>query len=340
MEFFLAIELIHYFEFTQTRVNLQLISTMHHTKRAKTMKPAIPYPSKSFKMKGHVLVTTLVMALVSCGGGGGGGANSSTSTSTSPTTGSSTSTSPSTGAGSSSGSASSGSSTSTPSTSSPIDYPHSLVVGNSAFQGLVLTPMVSAPAVLTAPNASQLLKAGSNLVLTQYTNANLPGLAVACISGVGNTNTIISDINLGDYSQSAALMMSANWNAIDPVAAWGKASASGTGWQGWEDCGIKPEGPPTPASTLVPNAQGGYSEAIYDGNPGTTFNVLALNYSPAQVASMLSPSGLVSTVNPKRSLLLTLRAYADNAGHQVWVEMGYPLTPSDPTQGFISLYVQ
>ena len=86
--------------------------------------------------------------------------------------------------------------------------------------------MVSAPAVLTAPSASQLLKAGANLVLTQYTNANLPGLSVACISGVGSTTNINSDINLGDYSQSAALMMSANWNAIDPVLAWSKASDS------------------------------------------------------------------------------------------------------------------
>jgi hypothetical protein len=159
---------------------------------------------------------------------------------------------------------------------------------------------------------------------------------VYCVS----TNTITTDINLGDYSQSAALLMSANWNAIDASQAWSRASANGTPWQGWEDCGIKPEGPPSPASTLVPNAQGGYSEAIYDGNPGTTFNVLANNFNPTQVSAMLSPAGWVCTLNPKRSLLLTLRAYSDNAGHQIWVEMGYPLTPNDPTQGFVSLYVQ
>jgi len=264
----------------------------------------------------HALVLCLVLALVSCGGGGG-----STSVSTSISTETLT----------------------TPATTSvalgSTYYPNSLVVGVNGFQELVLTPMVSAPAVLKAPSASQLLKAGANLVLTQYSNVNLPGLSMVCISGVGSTTNIISDINLGDYSQSAALMMSSNWNAIDPVAAWLQASQSGKSWQGWEDCGIKPEGPPSPSSTMVPNAQGGYSEAVYDGNPGTTFNVLANNFSVDQVASMLSPAGLVSTINPKRSLLLTLRAYADNAGHQIWVEMGYPLTPTDSTLGFVALYV-
>lgn len=265
----------------------------------------------------NAVVLCWVLALASCGGGGGGSATVSTST------GAATLTTPAT-------------------TSGALDstyYPHSLVVGVNGFQELVLTNMASAPAVLTAPSASQLLKAGANLVLTQYSNVNLPGLSLVCISGVGSTTNINSDINLGDYSQSAALMMNSNWNTIDPAAAWLKASQSGRSWQGWEDCGIKPEGLPSPSSTMVPNEQGGYSEAIYDGNPGTTFNVLANNFSVSQVASMLSPAGLVSTINPKRSLLLTLRAYTDNAGHQIWVEMGYPLTPTDSTLGFVALYV-
>ena len=303
---------------------------MPHPTCDPTLKPHTPHCAWICTLQSFFGHACLVLALSSCGGGGGAGSSAITPTNPSVSSG---------GTNNPNSTSTTTSSTNTPTATTAIDYPHSLVVGVSGFQDLVLTPMVSAPAVLTAPSASQLLKAGANLVLTQYTNANLPGLSVACISGVGSTTNINSDINLGDYSQSAALMMSANWNAIDPVLAWSKASASGASWQGWEDCGIKPEGPPTPASTLVPNAQGGYSEAIFDGNPGTTFNVLANNYTAAQVASMLSPSGLVSTVNPKRSLLLTLRAYADNAGHQIWVEMGYPLTPTDPTQGFVSLYV-
>ena len=287
---------------------------MSHPTLGFNLKPTQHPRAWTCTLQGTLGGTFLVLALTSCGGGG-----------TNPPTNPSTTT---------------GSVSPAPLPTTSIDYPHSLVVGVNGFQDLVLTPMVSAPAVLTAPRASQLLKAGSNLVLTQYNNANLPGLSVACLSGVGSTTNINSDINLGDYSQSAALLMSANWNAVDSVTAWSKAAMSGASWQGWEDCGIKPEGLPSPASTLVPNAQGGYSEAIYDGNPGTTFNVLANNYSASQVASMLSASGLVSTVNPKRSLLLTLRAYADTAGHQIWVEMGYPLTSSDPTQGFVSLYVQ
>ena len=110
---------------------------------------------------------------------------------------------------------------------------------------------------------------------------------------------------------------------------------------GWENCGAKPEGPPSPSSRLFPATDKGYAEDIYDGNPSTSFNSVRRPVAPADVAKMISSEGLLTSEDPLRPLLLTLRAYADGSGNVVLVEVGEPVaTAPASARGFVSLYVR
>jgi len=228
-----------------------------------------------------------------------------------------------------------------PVTPAEIDYPNSIVVGASAPQALVYHPAVGAmPAMVSAGSASGLLAAGNTAVLAEHVEATLPGLRVVCVSGRGESTGVISAINLGVIAESAAVLLDARWGATDAGLAWAGAVTRGKGWLGWENCGVKPEGAPSPSSRLVPAADGGYAEDIFDGNPGTTFNTISTTATAASVAAMLSAAGRLAPDDPLRPLQLTLRAYADNSGHTVFVETGTPV-PGAPAaaRGFVALYV-
>ena len=232
------------------------------------------------------------------------------------------------------------SSPSTPTTPT-IDYPNSIALGAPVPQALVYTAgSATTPAMVIAPAASALLAAGTTPLVADHTDPALPGLRVACVSGTGDSTNVVTGINLGVISQSAAVLFDADWNPVESSSAWAAAVASGGAWLGWENCGVKPEGLPTPSSRLLPTSDGGYTEDVYDGNPSTTFNVVRRQVAPAEVAAMLSTDGDLTTEDPLRPLRLTWRAYADGAGHMVFVEVGVPAAGAPAsTRGFVALYV-
>lgn len=258
-------------------------------------------------------LTVLTLALAGCGGGGGS---------------------------SDSGAAGTPPAMAPPATSTTVDYPRSIVLGAAAAQDVVYTPAFGAtPASVAVTSASTLLRVGANPVVAEHVESALAGLRIVCASGNGQSTNVVTGINPGVLAKSAALLLDTNWTAIDATAAWTTATTRGGTWVGWENCGVKPEGSPSPSSRLTPSSDGGYGEDIYDGNPGTTFNVVTRRVAASVVTAMLSDAGYLTTDDPQRLLRLTLRAYRDGAGNTIFVEIGSPAPgASAATQGFVSPY--
>lgn len=220
------------------------------------------------------------------------------------------------------------------------DDPGSLVLGVAGVQDLQFVAASGAvQAQVIAPAASTLLQAGANPLTAEHDDAALPGVRVACVSAPGDTTNVVTGIDLGVIGKSAAILFATGWTALDSTTAWSAAVAAGGTWNGWENCGLKPEGLPSPSSQLRPASDGGYAEDVMDGNPGTTFNVVSQTVPATQVTAMLSDAGFATTADPTRPLVLTLRAFSDGAGHQVFVERGEPAaTAPAGTAGFLALY--
>lgn len=220
-------------------------------------------------------------------------------------------------------------------------YAHSVALGASAALSIDYTPgTVGVSPFVTSASAASLLAAGRTTLVAEHVEAALPGLRVACVSGNGESTNVIAPINLGVVAESAAVLLDTGWQAAsDNAAAWAAIDAAGGTWAGWENCGVKPEGLPSPSSRLTFDAGGGYREDVYDGNPSTTFNTITQTVSAAQVAAMLSPDGYASTVDPSRPLRLYWRVYGDGAGHDALLQIGLPAAGAPAgTRGFIAPY--
>ncbi len=221
------------------------------------------------------------------------------------------------------------------------EYRHSVVIGRTGDQTLLYRSGAgTGTATVTATNGSALLPAGATPLVAEHTEPALPGLRIVCVSGPGETTNVITGINPGVIAESAAVLFDDRWKEVDASAAWAAAISSDKVFEGWENCGVKPEGLPSPSSRLMTTGNGGYAEDIYDGNPGTTFNVVRRNVSAADVAALLSSQGQATTEDPLRPLTLMLRAWRNETGQVVFVETGIP-TQQAPiaARGFIALYV-
>lgn len=234
-----------------------------------------------------------------------------------------------------------GDGTAPPPASIATEYRHSVVAGLAGEQTLLYTPgSGTVAATVAASNGSALLPDGTTPLVAEHTESTLPGLRIVCVSGRGESTNVITGINPGVIAESAAVLFDDRWQAVDTSAAWAAAVASGTALEGWENCGVKPEGLPSPSSRLTPTGNGGYTEDVYDGNPGTTFNVVRRNVGAADVAALLSAKGEATTEDPLRPLTLMLRAWRNDAGTVVLVETGVPTIQAPAgARGFIALYV-
>lgn len=223
-----------------------------------------------------------------------------------------------------------------PPTATTIDYPRSVVLGLTAVQDVVYASAVGAvPASVTVPSASTLLRVGASAVVAEHVEGTLAGLRVVCASGNGQSTNVVTGINPGVLAKSAAVLLDTGWTATDATAAWTAATSRGGAWVGWENCGVKPEGSPSPSSRLTPRPDGGYGEDVFDGNPGTTYNVVTRGVAATVVAAMLSDAGYASVEDPARPLRLRLRAYRDGSGNTIFVEIGDPVPGA---QGFVAPY--
>jgi hypothetical protein len=230
---------------------------------------------------------------------------------------------------------------SAPSSASTVAYANSIAVGASAPQLIVYQPASGAvQPTVTTTEASTLLPIGTTAVLSEHVESGLEGIREVCVSGRGDTTNVVAGINLGVVMESAAVLLNAQWTPTDSNAAWNAAVAAGSAWSGWQNCGEKPEGPPSRSSRLVPTSAGGYSEDVFDGNPGTNFLAIVHNVSAMDVAAMLSTQGLRSSEDPQRPLQLFLRAFRDSTGHVVFIQSGSPAsTAAASVRGFVALYI-
>jgi hypothetical protein len=258
---------------------------------------------------GAALAVALGLLASSCGGGGGGG-----------------------GAATPAGEPAA---TSTP-------YAHSVALGSWSPQSIAYAAGSGTTAdMVTSAAASPLLPQGAAPLLARHGEASLPGALEVCVSGTGDSTNVVAPINIGVVAQSAAVLLDASWSPVpDAAAAWAELARRKAVLTGWENCGVKPEGAPSPSSRLTVQADGSYAEDVYDGNPGTTYNVVSQVFSAAQVTAMLGPQGWSTVADPARPMQLFWRIYANGQGQQLLIEMGVP-RPTAPAslKGFIALYV-
>lgn len=217
-------------------------------------------------------------------------------------------------------------------------YPRSVVLGSLAAQPLELREAAPPVAiVLVAPAASALLVAGSNPLSALYRNASAPGALVACVSAPAGSTGLVGGINLGVNIKSAAVLLDNSWSDAGPGALTALA-ARGAMFDGWENCGEKPEGRPSPASTRTLLPDGGLRDDFYDGNPSTNLNIITITTSAAGLAAMLSAQGYAAGASSGAAYTVWLRAYRNDRGDIVLVEQGLPLSGT-ASQGYLAMYL-
>ena len=219
-----------------------------------------------------------------------------------------------------------------------VAYPRSVVLGSLAAQPLELREAAPpAATVLVASAPSALLVAGSNPLSSLYRSAAVPGALIACVSAPTSSTGLASGINLGVNLKSAAVLLDNRWSEAG-ADALSSLAAAGAVFDGWENCGEKPEGRPSPASTRTLLANGGMRDDIYDGNPSTNLNIITINSSAAQLAAMLSAQGYAATSMSGMAYTVWLRVYRNGSGAILLVEQGLPVS-GPATQGFLAMYL-
>jgi hypothetical protein len=265
-------------------------------------------------MSKHLLAAALYLGLAAgCGGGGSGGSNAGPAQ--------------------------------VPPATTPVQtgtmsaaYPGSVVLGSLAAQPLELREAAPpAATVLVAGVQSALLLAGSNPLASLYRNPAAPGALIACVSAPTSSTGLVGGINLGVNIKSAAVLLDNGWSDAGADALTAMAAA-GVQFDGWENCGEKPEGRPSPASTRTLLPGGGMRDDIYDGNPSTHLNIITINTSAAQLAAMLSTQGYVATASSGVAYTVWLRVYRSGSGGILLIEQGLPLS-GPASQGFLSMYL-
>ena len=247
--------------------------------------------------------------MTACGGGGGGGSSTTPTPPTQPT--------------------------------NATVYQNSTALGSVATVSLsLIAATTTANAMLVSPVAAPLVAAGNTPLVSTHLASNVSGAGTACVSAVANSIGTVQSVNVGVGVKSVAALLDATWSVSGtPSANWTTLGASGAIFDGWENCGAKAEGAPSPSSTLTVHADGSFSDNVFDGNPSTTVTTVGQNFTAAQAASLLSDSGYLDTSQPANPQTIRLKLY-HNAGQQtVLVEQGIPVsgaTAQNP--GFIAIY--
>lgn len=262
---------------------------------------------------------TLTAFLTGCGGGGGDSGNAATPAQPTPTA-------------------------PTVTTGGATLYAQTVVLGRTAPEQVGFTDAQggAGTATIVTPAASTLLAAGSNSLLAQYRNAAVPGAIVACISAPTSSTGVVQGINVGVNVKSVAALLDNTWTTVNDVTtAWAGLAAGGAIFTGWENCGAKPEGQPSPSSLRTLTADGGFLEQVYDGNPSTNLNVIAANYTAAQAAAMLSPAGYLSTMQTGAQRRIRIQILRNAQNQTLLVEQGLPEAGSTAAEpGYLAVYFQ
>jgi hypothetical protein len=233
--------------------------------------------------------------------------------------------------------------TPTPVSQNATVYQNSLTLGSTSAVSLsVVAGTSTANAMLVSPVAAPLLNAGNNALLSTHLAANVPGAGIACVSAVSNSIGTVTGVNAGVNVKSVAALLDNGWSvSAAPPTDWAAFGASGAVFDGWENCGAKAEGAPSPSSTLTVNADGSFSDNVFDGNPSTTVTTINQSFSAAQAASLLSEAGYVDSSQPAVPQTIRLKLYHNAAQQTVLVEQGIPVSgATGQSPGFIAIYFQ
>ncbi|WP_241495912.1 hypothetical protein [Paraburkholderia monticola] len=258
----------------------------------------------------------VIGAIGGCGGGGGDGGSAA---STAPA------------------------STPTPASQNATVYQNSLTLGSiNAVSLSVVAGTSTTNAMLVSPVAAPLLSAGNNALLSTHLAANVPGAGIACMSAVSNSIGTVTGVNAGVNVKSVAVLLDNGWSvSAAPSADWAAFGANGAVFDGWENCGAKAEGAPSPSSTLTVNADGSFSDNVFDGNPSTTVTTINQSFSVTQAASLLSAAGYLDSSQPVVPQTIRLKLYHNAAQQTVLVEQGIPVSgATNQSPGFIAIYFQ
>ena len=257
-------------------------------------------------------VAATMVALSGCGGGGGGSDNGSPGTPAAATP-------------------------------SAIVYQDSLLLGSVTPQSLsFVAATMTANALIVSPVAAPLVVPGNNPLVSSYFQGTVPGAGIACVSSPTNSIGTVTGVNAGVNIKSVAVMLDASWTlSTAPDANWSALAASAAAFDGWENCGAKAEGSPSPSSTLTINADGSFSDNIFDGNPSTTVTIVDQSFSSTQAASMLSDAGYLDASQAGNPQTLRLKVYQNAAKQTLLVEQGIPASgASSENPGFVAIYFQ
>lgn len=229
-----------------------------------------------------------------------------------------------------------------PSTQSNVSvYQNSLTLGSVGAVSLsLIAAATTTNAMLVSPVVAPLLTAGNNPLVSTHLAANVPGAGTACVSAVANSIGTVVGVNAGVNIKSVAALLDNTWSVSATQSAnWTALGASGAVFDGWENCGAKAEGAPSPSSTLTVNADGSFSDNVFDGNPSTTVTTVNQSFTAAQTASLLSNTGYLDTSQPANPQTIRLTLYHNAAQQTVLVEQGIPASgATDQNPGFIAIY--
>jgi hypothetical protein len=221
-------------------------------------------------------------------------------------------------------------------------YQNSLTLGSVAVVSLsLIAATTTANAMLVSPIAAPLLAVGNNTLVSTHLATNVAGAGTACVSAPTNSIGTVTGVNAGVNIKSVAALLDNSWSvSATPSANWTTLGASGAVFDGWENCGAKAEGAPSPSSTLTVNADGSFSDNVFDGNPSTTVTTVNQSFTAAQAASLLSDAGYPDTSHPANPQTIRLRIYHNAAQQTVLVEQGIPASgATNQNPGFVAIYL-
>jgi hypothetical protein len=241
-----------------------------------------------------------------------------------------------------------GSDNSTPTAPAPASpaataYQNSLTLGSVAPQSLSFIAATSTVnAMIVSPVAAPLLAAGNSPLVSSHFQSGVAGAGIACVSAPTNSIGTVTGVNAGVNIKSVAVLLDATWTvSTTPAAIWTALGSIAATFDGWEDCGAKAEGSPSPSSTLIVAADGSATDNVFNGNPSTTVSIVNQGFSSSQVASMLSDAGLLDLSQPGKSQSIRLRIYQNAAKQTLLVEQGIPSSgATNDNPGFVAIYFQ
>ena len=220
-------------------------------------------------------------------------------------------------------------------------YQNSTTLGSVGAVSLsLIAATTTVNAMLVSPVAAPLLVAGNNALVSTHLATNITGAGTACVSAPTNSIGTVSGVNAGVNIKSVAALLDSTWSVSStPSANWTTLGASGAVFDGWENCGAKAEGAPSPSSTLTVNADGSFSDNVFDGNPSTTVTTVNQSFTAAQAASMLSDAGYLDSSQPANPQTIRLRIYHNAAQQTVLVEQSIPASgATNQNPGFVAIY--